>query len=232
MSKRLIVAVAAVLVIGACSSTPQSTGTDSPATTTTTAPATSTAPATTTSSVASTSTVPATTTTTAVPATTVPPATTTTAPLQPFGEGWDYFEDTDLLTGERSQSVLRVASDYVIADDYGYSEAPAVVIACYEDVLTVGIWSPGAYISAPYGEDLVDVAYRIDDGSVIEDWAWPASSGDGVLLFDEAHFVTQLLDGDQLTYRIFGSDGTAQVTAVFGLAGLDDALDRLSLCWP
>ena len=150
----------------------------------------------------------------------------------PTGTGfWYLYDDTDMLTGIRAQSMILEAFDYDIAGDYGDSAAPGLMLLCEDNYLSVAVLTPGEYVSAPFDQDFVNVAYRIGDNDIVYDVTIEGATNEGVWMWDGASFTDALLaDGDSLVFRIFDWDDLAQATAHFDLSGMSDQITHLTEC--
>ena len=136
--------------------------------------------------------------------------------VEPRGE-WQFNSFTDALTGDRSQGLA------VFSDNSG------LLIVCERGSWKAAtIWGD-QYIVAGPGRS-VAVAYRIDDGEVIERTESRGVDPDFVFVNDVKPFVSSLLGKDTLIYRVWNYDGSEVGTATFPIAHLEYRIDELRDC--
>ena len=148
---------------------------------------------------------------------------------EPEGE-WQFNSSTDALTGDRMQALYLFADDYTYpgAFDFGIGKKPSLLIGCDKSGwVALTTWGDQPIAAARGGS--VAVAYRLDDGEVIErtETQWgPNVVGVNVV----KPFVSSLLGKETMVYRVWNYDGSQVGTATFPIAHLEYRIDELSDC--
>lgn len=144
---------------------------------------------------------------------------------------WRFFSETDELTGDRFQELDLEASGHDYPDDeYDFYDPPALVIGCGEGNWVVGTHWGGQYVAASVYTDSIAVAYRIDDGEVINSSESEVPSNEWVFVNNPRRFVSSLLGHETLIYRVWNYDDTEVGTATFPIAHLENRIDELTDC--
>ena len=149
--------------------------------------------------------------------------------IEPRGE-WVFNFDTDELTGDRKEALFVFSDDYTYpgAFDFGIQIKPALLIGC-DQAGWAALTSWGDQYVTPDRAGRVAVAYRIDEGDVIERTeTWAGRSE--VFVNDPEQFISGLLGKDALIYRVWNYDGTEVGTATFPIAHLEYRIDELRDC--
>ena len=148
---------------------------------------------------------------------------------EPQGE-WQFNSGTDALTGDRKQVLYLFSDDfnYPGVIDFGITKKPVLLIGCDKSGWTVLTTWGEQYIAAGRGGS-VAVAYRLDDGGVIESTETQAGP-DAVAVNDVEPFVASLLGKAEMVYRVWHYDGSEVGTATFPIAHLEYRIDELSDC--
>ena len=144
---------------------------------------------------------------------------------------WEFDAWSDELTGDQFQVLFLEATRHDYPDDEFdlYDEPPYLVIRCDEGAWVVFTTWGGQYVAASYDEG-IPVAYRIDDGEVLSSTEWEMVSNEGVWVDKAEQFVSSLLGGETLVYRVWNFDDAEVGTATFPIAHLQNRIDELTNC--
>ena len=145
---------------------------------------------------------------------------------------WAFDAWSDELTGDHFQVLFLEASRHTYPEDeFGLydDDPPYLVIRCDEGVWVAFTTWGGQYVAASFDED-IPVAYRIDDGEVINSTEWEMVSNEGVWVVDVERFAASLLGGETLVYRVWNYDDAEVGTATFPIAHLQNRIDEMTNC--
>ena len=136
---------------------------------------------------------------------------------------WTTGEEVDRLTGSRLSTATTIAVFHELGQ---WREDPAMTVGCIigndRTTLLIGVWLGGEHISGDYNFR-TDVAYRFNDGSVIED-VWDIDGNELLLIpeSDNQEFVRSLREDGELLLRVWTNVPLGYTQDVsFNLAGVD-----------